>query len=60
MDTSQQVSLERLDSEIEIAERELRLTEVRKEIARTELEIITLRESLRLQLRSEVLPATKH
>ena len=56
MDTSQQVSLEKLDVEIEIAEQELRLAAVRKEIARTELEIITLRESLRLQLTAEVLP----
>jgi hypothetical protein len=53
--TEQQASLEKLDVEIELAQRELRLAEVRKEIARTELEVVSLRETLRLQLSGEVL-----
>jgi hypothetical protein len=53
--SEQQISLEKLDVEIELAERELRLAEVKKEIARTELEVVSLRETLRLQLSSEVL-----
>ena len=51
----QQASLEKLDVEIELAKRELRLAEVRKQIARTELDVVSLRETLRLQLSGEVL-----
>jgi hypothetical protein len=51
----QQISLDKLDVEIELAQQELRLAEVRKEIARTELEVVSLRETLRLQLTGEVL-----
>jgi hypothetical protein len=50
----QEKQLEYLDAEIQILEKQLRISEVRKRIAETELEVVSLQESLQQHLREEI------
>jgi hypothetical protein len=45
----QESQLERLEAEIQIAERALRLVQIKKQIAETELDIVGLQQTLRQQ-----------
>ena len=54
MTPEQERQVEFLDAEIHIAEKQLRISEVKKRIAETELEIVSLQQSLHQHLREEV------
>jgi hypothetical protein len=56
MTREQEKQVEYLDAEIQIAEKQLRVTEVKKRIAETELDIVGLQQTLQQQLR-EGIPA---
>ena len=56
MTTEQERQVEFLDAEIQIAEKQLRVTEVKKRIAETELDIVGLQQTLQQQLK-EGIPA---
>jgi hypothetical protein len=50
----QEKQLEYLNAEIQILEKQLRISEVRKRIAETELDVVSLQESLQQHLREEI------
>ena len=50
MTTDQERKVEFLDAEIQIAEKQLRVSEVKKRIAETELDIVGLQQTLQQQL----------
>jgi len=52
--SEQEVQLENLDAELAIADKQLRLAQVRKQIAETELDVVGLRQTLQQQLSTEV------
>jgi hypothetical protein len=52
--SEQEAQLENLDAELAIADKQLRLAQVRKQIAETELDVVGLRQTLQQQLSSEV------
>ena len=54
MTPEQEKQSEFLDAEILIAEKQLRVNEIKKRIAETELEIVNLQAALQQQLREEV------
>ena len=54
MTSEQEAQLENLDAELAIADKQLRLAQVRKQIAETELDVVGLRQTLQQQLSSEV------
>lgn len=54
MTPEQQTQLEFLDAEIQIFEKQLRVSEVKKRIAETELEVAGLQQSLQQHLREEI------
>jgi hypothetical protein len=54
MTPEQERQVEFLHAEIQIAEKQLRVSEVKKRIAETELEIVNLQAALQQQLREEV------
>ena len=54
MTSEQEVQLENLDAELAIADKQLRLAQVRKQIAETELDVVGLRQTLQQQLSTEV------
>ncbi len=54
MTTEQEAQLENLDAELSIADKQLRLAQVRKQIAETELDVVGLRQTLQQQLSTEV------
>ena len=56
MTPEQEKQLEFLDAEIQIFEKQLRVSEVKKRIAETELEIVSLQQSLQQHLREEEIP----
>ena len=56
MTMEQERQVEFLDAEIQIVEKQLRVTEVKKRIAETELDIIGLQQTLQQQLK-EGIPA---
>ena len=49
MTPEQEAQLQRLETEIEIADKQLRLVQVKKQIAETELDIVGLQQTLRQQ-----------
>ena len=53
MTPEQEAQLQFLETEIQIADKNLRLVQVRKQIAETELDIIGLQQTLRQQLGEE-------
>jgi hypothetical protein len=50
----QEAQLQRLETEIQIAEKHLRLVQVKKQIAETELDIVGLQQTLRQQRENPV------
>jgi hypothetical protein len=54
MTPEQERRVEFLDAEIQIVEKQLRVTEVRKRIAETELDIAGLQQTLQQQIREEI------
>ncbi len=52
--SEQEAQLENLDAELSIADKQLRLAQVRKQIAETELDVVGLRQTLQQQLSTEV------
>jgi hypothetical protein len=52
--SEQEAQLENLDAELAIADKQLRLAQVRKQIAETELDVVGLRQTLQQQLSTEV------
>ena len=50
MTLEQEAQLENLDAEIAIADKQLRLAQVRKQIAETELDVVGLRQTLQQNL----------
>jgi len=52
--SEQEAQLENLDAELSIADKQLRLAQVRKQIAETELDVVGLRQTLHQQLATEV------
>jgi hypothetical protein len=52
--SEQEAQLENLDAELAIADKQLRLAQVRKQIAETELDVVGLRQTLEQQLSTEV------
>ena len=54
MTPEQERQVQFLDAEIQIFEKQLRVSEVKKRIAETELEIVTLQQSLQQHLREEI------
>ena len=54
MTPEQERQVEYLDAEIQIFEKQLRVSEVKKRIAETELEIVSLQQNLRQYLRDEM------
>jgi hypothetical protein len=52
--SEQEAQLENLDAELAIADKHLRLAQVRKQIAETELDVVGLRQTLQQQLSTEV------
>ena len=54
MTSEQEAQLENLDAELAIADKQLRLAQVRKQIAETELDVVGLRQTLEQQLSTEV------
>lgn len=54
MTPEQEKQLEYLDAEIQIFEKQLRVSEVKKRIAETELEIVSLQQNLQQHLREEM------
>jgi hypothetical protein len=52
--SEQEAQLENLDAELAIADKQLRLAQVRKQIAETELDVVGLRQTLQQQLATEV------
>jgi len=52
--SEQEAQLEDLDAELAIADKQLRLAQVRKQIAETELDVVGLRQTLQQQLATEV------
>jgi hypothetical protein len=52
--SEQEAQLENLDAELSIADKQLRLAQVRKQIAETELDVVGLRQTLHQQLSTEV------
>ena len=54
MTSEQEAQLENLDAELAIADKQLRLAQVRKQIAETELDVVGLRQTLQQQLSTEV------
>ena len=53
MTSEQEAQLENLDAELAIADKQLRLAQVRKQIAETELDVVGLRQTLQQQLSTE-------
>ena len=49
MTPEQETQLERLEVEIQIADKHLRLVQIKKQIAETELDIVGLQQTLRQQ-----------
>ena len=54
MTPEQEAQLQRLETEIQIADKHLRLVQVKKQIAETELDIVGLQQTLRQQLQSPI------
>ena len=54
MTPEQEKQIEFLDTEIQIFEKQLRVSEVKKRIAETELEVVSLQQNLQQQLREEM------
>ena len=54
MTPEQESQLQRLEAEIQIADKHLRLVQVKKQIAETELDIVGLQQTLRQQIESRV------
>ena len=54
MTPEQERQVQFLDAEIQIFEKQLRVSEVKKRIAETELEIVSLQQTLQQQLRDEI------
>ena len=54
MTPEQENQVQFLDAEIQIFEKQLRVSEVKKRIAETELEIVSLQQSLQQHLREEI------
>jgi hypothetical protein len=52
--SEQEAQLENLDAELAIADKQLRLAQVRKQIAETELDVVGLRQTLQQQLATEI------
>ena len=53
MTPEQEAQLSHLETEIQIAEKQLRIAQVKKQIAETELDIVGLRQTLHQQLGEE-------
>jgi hypothetical protein len=58
--SEQEAQLENLDAELAIADKQLRLAQVRKQIAETELDVVGLRQTLEQQLSTEVTVAHQY
>jgi hypothetical protein len=52
----QEVQLQHLETELAIADKQLRLGQVRKQIAETELDIVGLQQTLQQQLEGTAVP----
>jgi hypothetical protein len=50
MTPEQETQIQHLDTEIQIAEKQLRIVQVKKQIAETELDIVGLQQTLQQQL----------
>jgi hypothetical protein len=53
----QETQLEQLDAEIQIAEKQLRVVQIKKQIAEVDLDIVGLQQTLQQQLAGTAVPA---
>ena len=58
MTPDQESQLEHIDTELQIAEKQLRLSQIKKQIAETELDIVGLQQTLQQQLGERVAVTT--
>ncbi len=60
MTPDQERQLQHFETEIQIAEKQLRLTQIKKQIAEAELDIVGLQQTLQQQLGGEVVVARNY